>query len=271
MIMANFLKARKSVRDFKNKEISVEKLENVNEMLENLVEDDELKKNVVFKLFENGKFIYDSLKGVSGYSGVMIESPHYIAMDFKNKEDITKIYGAYYSEKLITELNEMGIETCWVSVNDIDYNTIRKVFGEGAKNVEFILAIGYSKARNPFLQEPFSERLGVEDLVYDKVLNRHLDIDELERRGLGDIFFYIRFAPSIKNLQPWRFVLEDNKVELYVKFEEGNEPPLIDAGIIMYYFEMLALYLGIRNKWVLGDGVKEHKGEYYRYIGEYHL
>lgn len=270
MIMANFLKTRKSVRDFKNKEINQDDIGKVRDVLKSLV-DNEFKNQVQFKLYENGDYIYDNLKGISGYAGVMIKSPHYISMDFRNNEPATKIYGAYYSEKLITELNELGIETCWVSINDIDHAHLKNVFGDFVTNVEYILAIGHSKARNPFIQEPFSERLALEDLVYDRVLDKHLDIDELERRGLGDIFFYIRFAPSSKNLQPWRFVLDDNKVELYVEFEEGNEPPFIDAGIIMYYFEMLALYLGIKNKWILGDGVREHNGKHYRYIGEYHL
>lgn len=271
MIMANFLKTRKSVRDFKNKDVNSERLEMVKELLEDIVEEEEYKNQIEFRLYENGKHIYENLKGIGGYSGVMIESPHYISMDLKNKEDKTTIYGGYYSEKIITELNEMGLDTCWISVNEIDDNTKEKIFGDFTNNVEYILAIGYSKARNPFLQEPFSERLGLEDLVYDRVLDKHLDIEELERRGLGDIFFYIRFAPSVKNQQPWRFVLEDDKVELYVKFEEGDRAPFTDAGIIMYYFEKLALYLGIKNKWLLGDGVKERNGEHFRYIGEYHL
>lgn len=271
MIMANFLKTRKSVRDFKNKEVHSEKLDHVKKLLKDIVAEEDLKNQIEFKLYENGDHIYENLKGIGGYSGVMIKSPHYISMDLKNNEDKTIIYGGYYSEKIITELIEMGLETCWISVNEIDDTTKKKVFGDFTTNVDYILAIGHSKARNPFLQEPFSERLGLEDLVYDRVLDKHLDIDELERRGLGDIFFYIRFAPSIKNRQPWRFVLENHRVELYIKYTEGEEVPLIDAGIIMYYFEMLALYLGIKNKWVLGEGVKEHNGDQFRYIGEYHL
>lgn len=271
MIMANFLKTRKSVRDFKKKEVDPEKLDDLRKILTEIVLEDDLKRKISFKLYENGDFIYDNLKGVGGYSGVMINSPHYISMDLSDSDEKTIINGAYYAEKLISELNKMGLETCWVSVNQLDDELRNKVFGDFTNTIDYILAFGYAKARNPFLQEPFSERLGLEELVYDKVLDKHLDIDELERRGLGDIFFYIRFAPSVKNRQPWRFVLEDNKVELYIKFNEGESPSFIDAGVIMYYFEQLAIYLGIKNKWLLGDGVKEYDGEHFRYIGEYHL
>ena len=271
MIMANFLKTRKSVRDFKNKKIMPDKLDQVRKILQGIVDEESVKEQILFKLYENGEYIYYNLEGVAGYSGVMIESPHYISIDLKNENEKTLIYEGYYAEKLITELNELGIETCWISLNDIDEIVKQRTFGESTNNVKYILAIGYSKARNPFLQEPFSERLGLEDLVYDRNLEKHLDIDELEKKGLGDIFFYIRFAPSAKNLQPWRFIIEDNRVELYIKFEQGDQPPFVDAGIIMYYFEILALYLGLKNKWILGQGIKEYKGDQYRYIGEYHL
>lgn len=273
MIMANFLKTRKSVRDFKNKEVNSDKLDSVKKILEGIVEKEDLKSGIEFRLYENGKFIFENLKGISGYSGVMIKSPHYISMDLKSDEDKNMVYGGYYSEKIITELNQMGIETCWVSVNSVDETTKKKIFGEFTGNIQYLLAIGYSKARNPFIQEPFSERQGIDNFVFDREIQEFISIDDLERRGLGDIFFYIRFAPSTRNKQPWRFVLENNKVELFLHLEEGKRPLFIDAGIIMYYFEKLALYLGIKNKWILGEGVvvKEHDGEQYRYIGEYHL
>lgn len=271
MIMSNFLKTRKSVRDFKRKKISDEKLDEVRKILQEIVKEEDLKEKIEFRLYENGDYIYYNLQGVSGYAGVMIESPHYIAIDLKDEDEKTKIFEGYYSEKLVTELNQIGIETCWITVNDIDETVKKRTFGDFSNNISYILAIGHSKARNPFLQEPFSERLGLEDIIYDRTLGKHLDIDDLERRGLGDIFFYIRFAPSTKNLQPWRFIIEDDKVELYIKYIEGEELLLVDAGIIMYYFETLAQYLGIRNKWVLGDGDLEFKGGKYRYIGEFHL
>lgn len=271
MIMANFLKTRKSVRDFKNKEVNSEKLEELKKVLEDLVDQEEYKNKIKFKLYENGKYVYDNLKGIGGYSGVMIKSPHYISMDLLDNDEKTIMYGAYYAEELISALNKNGLETCWVSVNQLEDDLRAKVFGDFTNTIDYVLAFGYAKARNPFVQEKFSERLGLEELVYDRVVDQHLDIDELERRGLGDIFFYIRFAPSVRNLQPWRFVLEENKVELYIKFNEGDTPSFIDAGVVMYYFEQLALYLGIKNKWILGEGVREYNGEHYRYIGEYHL
>lgn len=270
MIMANFLKSRKSVRDFKKKKFSPSTLEEVVSYLKEL-ENEEGSGNIKFGLYENGEMIYDELQGIGGYAGVMIESPHYITLEHKNGDEKTIIYSAYYTEKLITKLNNMGISTCWVSVLGVDESIKKKILGEDIAIVNYLLAIGYSKPKNPFIQEPFSERHGVEDMVFDKVIGKSVNMDDLERRGLGDLFFYVRFAPSVKNMQPWRFILDGPIVKLLIAYSKGEEPQLADAGIIMYYFEALANTQGIKNSWKLIDGEIEEGELNYKYIAEFHL
>ncbi len=270
MNLNNFLQSRKSTREFKNKKVNPEALDEIIKLLKDL-EDEFPSKEINFKLYEYGENIYNSLKGLAGYSGVMIESPHYIAVDIKNKSDKNTIYSAYYMEKLVTRLNDMNLASCWVSVYNVDMEIRKAVFGESITEVNFILAFGYQKRKNPFIQEPFSERLGVEDIVYLDQLGNKIDIDYLEDRGLADVFFYLRFAPSIKNLQPWRFILTGDKVHLLVKFQEGDTPPLIDAGIAMYYFEKLMELQGTKNKWRLLDGFLHEGDASYKYIAEYQL
>ena len=79
-----------------------------------------------------------------------------------------------------------------------------------------------------------------------------MDFAILEERGLDDLFYYVKFAPSTKNSQPWRFVLKGTHVELYLK-EIDQRVEYMDAGIIMYYFQILASYMGIYNKWTLAE------------------
>lgn len=270
MIMTNFLKNRRSVRDFRNKKVSPEVLDNIKVTLKEL-ENEFSTGNIKFRLYEYGENIYKGLKGIAGYSGVMIESPHYIAIDLNQNEDKTVIYCAYYMEKLITNLNKLGLDTCWVSVLNVDKDKRKEIFGESTGEINYILAFGYSKRNNPFVQEPFSERIGVEEMVYNKEIGKTANMIDLEERGLADIFFYLRFAPSIKNLQPWRFILSDDKVHLLVKYEDGQNPPLIDAGIVMYYFEALANLQGVNNKWSLLDGLIHKEDNTFRYIAEFQL
>ncbi len=108
-------------------------------------------------------------------------------------------------------------------------------------------------------------------MVFFRDLGKSIDMEYLEERGLGDVFFYLRFAPSIKNLQPWRFIVTEDKVHLLVKYEDGQNPPLVDAGIAMYYFEALSYLQGTKNKWSLLDGFVHEGHTNYKYIAEYQL
>ncbi len=270
MIINNFLKSRRSTREFKKKKIDSDVLDKVIEILKDL-ERENPSDDIRFKLYEYGENIYNGLKGLAGYSGVMIESPHYITLDIKNKSDKNTIYSAYYMEKLVTLLTGLDIASCWVSVYNVDRDRRKAIFGDSITEVNFVLAIGYKKRGNPFIQEPFSERIGVEEIVYTEKLGNKIDMEYLEDRGLADVFFYLRFAPSIKNKQPWRFILTGDKVHLLVKFEEGENPPLIDAGIAMYYFEKLMELQGTKNQWKLLDGFLHEGHTNYKYIAEYQL
>lgn len=270
MIMTNFLKSRKSVREFRNKKVNQDLLDKINQNLSEL-EEEYKAGGIKFKLYEYGENISGGLKGRAGYAGVMIDSPHYIAVDLKNEDESTVIYSAYLMEKLVTKLVELGLDSCWVSVYNVDPEIRKNVFGESTNCVNFVLAFGYSKRRNPFVQETFSERLAVEDIVFEKELGKGTDIEFLENRGLADIFFYVRFAPSIKNRQPWRFIVTDDKVHLLVKCEDKDNPPLIDAGIIMYYLEKLFELQGTKNAFKLLDGFVHEGDADYKYIAEYQL
>lgn len=269
MLMTNFLKKRKSVREFKNKKINPDILDEIKLYLDSLEKEDGTKA-IRFKLYEYGEKLYKELRGIGGYSGVMIESPHYIGLELVDDKDRNVIYGSYYMEKLITKLNNMGLDTCWVSIGNVDDGIKKEIFGDMMGRIDYILALGYGKSKNPFVNETFSERIGVEEMVFVDKIGNAPSTDDLENRGLSDLFYYIRFAPSALNKQPWRFLLEKDKVTLLIKYDEGEKPNLIDAGIIMYYFESLGQSIGLNNKWELIEGIKQENNNY-KYIAEFKL
>ncbi len=204
MNINNFLSNRKSVREFRDKSLNPDTLDSVREILENIL-DLESRSHMDFRLYENGKIISEKLEGKAGYGGVMINSPHYIAADLNDREEKTIIESGYYMQKIVTEIIKLDLGTCWITVNQVSKDLKKEIFGESAKNVDYLLAFGKEKRRNPFEKKPFSVKKGVEELVYDGEVERFFDVEGLESKGLMDIFYYVRFAPSTKNLQPWRF------------------------------------------------------------------
>lgn len=273
MIISNFLRNRKSVRDFKEKKVSFDLLEDIRQDLR-LAENEDITGSIKFKLYENGKNISEPLEGKGGYAGVMIHSPHYVALIRENNEDETIVRSGYHMEKIVTTLNEKGLSTCWVSIKNINIDLKKEIFGEYTGELDYILAFGYEKLRNPFNTEPFSERIGVEEYVFDGEIEREYSAEDLESKGLMDIFYYLRFAPSTKNLQPWRFLIKDNKISLLVAYKDWDQSLLIDAGIIIYYFEILAKYQGMGNEWRLIDNpVSDIETQTFNYkvVAEYNL
>ncbi|OLS02045.1 nitroreductase family protein [Tissierella creatinophila] len=271
MIISNFLTNRKSVRDFRDKGANPDVLDKIKEIIKNLLTEEDLE-HIVVKLYENGKIISTNLEGKAGYGGVMIDSPHYIAISLKDTEEKTLIETGYYTEKLVTEIINLDFGTCWINVGNLSDDLKKETFGEDMANVEYLLAFGKAKRKNPFKEEPYSVKKGIEEIVYDTEVDNFFTVEDLEAKGLMDIFYYVRFAPSTKNLQPWRFLIKDNKIELLLRYNQWYDSILVDAGIAMYYFEQLATYDGFNSKWELVDSQEIKIDEYtYRKIAEYKL
>lgn len=270
MLMSNFLKNRKSVREYKNKEITGEVKKKILSIFDELEREDG-NKHFNFVLFEDGDRVYRLLDGLAGYSGVMIKSPHYIGIRLKEVTTDSIIYGSYYAEKLMTEISTLNLGSCWINVKFVDKEIKSKAFGEDNKNIGYIIAIGYPKAANPFAEEPFSSRVSIQDIVFDEELGRPISMEKLEGRGLDDLFYYIRFAPSNYNKQPWRFILKNDRVILLLEVSEEGKTDLMDAGLVMYYFVELAKTIGINGQWTIADNQVSHDGKNYRQIGEFQL
>lgn len=270
MLMSNFLKNRRSIREFKDRKLNDKVIDKILETFKEL-EEESIGKNFNFILFRDGEKVYNLLKGVAGYSGVMINSPHYIGVRLKKVNDFSIMEASYFAEKLMGKLNELNLGSCWVSVKDADKGIKSAALGEENKNIGYLIAFGYAKPKNPFLDEPTSPRYSIEEIVFKNELGNRVSLEEIESRGLDDLFYYIRFAPSNYNKQPWRFILKNDKVILLLEMDEGKTD-LMDAGIIMYYFEEMAKTIGLNNKWKLLDKeIIGHEGKQYRLIGEYSL
>lgn len=254
MLMETFMKTRESIRDFKDKKIKEKDLEELQEIIGEINQ----KANecqVSFLLEEDGKNVVKALEGQGGYAGVMIHAPAYIAMDILDEgTPDAYIYGAYYMEDLITKLQEVGLGSCWVSLHDATDACLGEAFSQKRGYIHFALAIGYPYPKLNFGEKVFSSRLGLEEFVYHENFDTPAKVEVLESYGLDDLFYYLRYAPSTKNRQPWRFLLLDSEIDLYVEDFQGNTN-YVDAGIVMYYYTRLAQSTGIQAQW------KDHEKE----------
>ncbi|MDY3007123.1 nitroreductase [Anaerococcus sp. AGMB00486] len=246
MLTTNFLKTRTSTREFKESKVEESKIEKIYEYVTDikagLYEED-----LSFEISKDGEGLYEKLNGKAGYKGVMIKAPIYVGLDVKNHNQKALVKGAYGLEELITKLSEIGLASCWISVVDASEDDLNSAFLDSKGNIKSILAVG--EALNEEVREHrFDDRKGINEFVFIDDLNHKASVEEIEQRGMDDLFSYLRFAPSSYNSQPWRFVLVDNLVKLYLE-DYKDESNLVDAGIVMYYFDQLTKDLSINSSW----------------------
>ena len=184
----------------------------------------------------------------------MIEAPHYLIFLSEEKDHYIENAG-YRAQDLLLKAWSLGIASCWITFGDGE--EIKKKIGINSdKRLVALIALGYEDPQSKVLYEKgkyntssnvkviednTSERLGIRDLVFTNEWGEKADPDELVNYGLLEGFFYGILAPSYKNRQPWRFIVDKGTVILALKKDiyvtEYEEK--IDTAVIMLYFEAI--------------------------------
>lgn len=251
------------------------------------IEELDSEENLRFLFLEAGMDVYARLNGYAGYAGVMIKSPAYIALKAKERNSQNYIKASYQCQKLLKKAFELGLGSCWIETKkvpeDIKENTL------GDKDINYIIAIGYADKKSKEKVQYVSSkktadhhggqevkksstsgsRIPLDQLVYIDKWGELASVDELQNRGLEDLFFYVRNAPSSRNIQPWRFLIDKGIIKLGILNPDSIES-LMDAGIMMFFFEGLANEYGIKGSWKIEIGEKESfKTQDYKIVAKY--
>ncbi|MGO1369579.1 nitroreductase family protein [Senegalia sp. (in: firmicutes)] len=299
MLFRKFLEDRRSTREYKDMIIEKDKMDMLLDF-SSKIENSHGNEDISFIFYEDGKKIYKNLKGVAGYAGVMIESPHYIGIQTNNEDDITFLKSSYAMETLLTKIYQMDLGSCWINVMDTPYDSKKILFNGDNKHINYIVAVGYPKNPNrlseisnsdglenedvgylntirPFKEKKYfvekstSSRLAVSDIVFENEFGNKMSQEDLDKRGLDELFYYIRYAPSDKNEQPWRFILKNDSADLAI-IDPEDKNNLTDAGIMMYYFEEMAKSIGYKGSWEFSESKLQNKnGINYLVVGKYKL
>lgn len=263
-----------STRDYKETRLEEKVISDIIAYLRGINADAGSEKGFSLIMLENGEEVFNDLEGIGGYSGVMIKSPHYIGLTFYREDSEAEFFGSYYLQSVVKKLYEMKLGSCWINVRSMSDDLKAKLLKNDKGSINYLLAFGLAdekaiKQKAPHMtvtsepssykQDPYGTKLSeaassdkvrhsLGEIVYLYEWGKQATYEELESRGMADIFFYVRNAPSYKNLQPCRLILKDGEVELAILNPE-SEGSYIDAGIMMHTLEGLSKDLGIPGKW----------------------
>ena len=245
----------KSVRAFKNKKVEVQyfnEIESYIKKSKTLINDIEID----IKMFSD-EDIYEKLKNIAGYHGYMIQAPNYVVV----LSDVKKGYienSGYMGERIILKARDLGIDSCWVTIND-SKAIKEKLEITSDKEVTAIIALGYEDTKQT-KNATIAERISVNQIVYMNKWGNNATLAELEERNLLEAFNYARMAPSTVNRQPWRFIIDAEKLILAIRnddfttdYEKG-----IETGIAMLYFGSIIDTTMFDLKWSVGSIDKDY-------------
>lgn len=264
----------KSIRDYKKEEVSLQKLDQLKDYFDKgkrLIEDINIE-----VLLKNKSDVYDNLKNSAGYNDIMIEAPHYMIFLSEEKDYYIENTG-YAAEDIMLKAWELGIGSCWITFKDGE-DLKKKLNIDSDKKVTALISLGFDDNKNKVIYETtyehnptktevkivednVSDRLGIRDVVFMKKWGENADTDELANMGLLEAFVNARRAPSTKNRQPWRFIVDDGTIVLAVRsdsYADGYEEK-IDTGVIMLYFEAIIDSTLFDMKWNLGKTEKDYE------------
>ena len=259
MLTTNFLKTRTSTRDFKDQDVDETKIKKIHQIITE-IQNRFGESDLNYQVNKKGEEVYFKLKGNAGYKGVMIKAPLYVALEIKNNNKNALVKGAYGLEELITNLEAEGLGSCYITVSGVSDDILKSAFVNAEGKIMSILAIGEA-SKEEVREHRYDDRKGINEFVFIDNLDHEASVEELSQRGLDDLFSYLRFAPSSYNSQPWRFVLIDNLVKLYLE-DYKDEANLVDAGIVMYYFDQLTKDISINSNWDVDVKLDQHKFQF---------
>lgn len=218
MTLQEAIVARHSVRQYIDKPIEAEKIQQLQDLIDKCNREGGLHIQLVTNepiAFSGGLAKYGKFSGISNY----------IAMICKKGDDVKL---GYYGERIILLSQALGLNTCWVGLTFRKQPDKYKVL-EG-ETLVCVVSLGYGA--NQGVQH--SQKKGYEAYCAD-ARNVKGTYPEWFVNGMKAALL----APTAINQQKFEFVLhDDNKVEAKTRFTMFNGYAPIDLGIAKCHFEI---------------------------------
>ncbi len=234
MKISELIRARRSVRTFDGRSIGQDILENILEYANN--------SENPYDIPIEWKILNADADGVS--SPVIVGTDTFIAGKMKRVPQAEEAFG-YSFEKVVLYALSLGIGTTWIA-GTMPRSAFEKAMKLGNDEVLPCVSPLGCAAEKMSVRETMMRagikadtRLGFSELFFDGSFDKPLQPDNAGELKLP--LELVRLAPSAVNKQPWRIVVERDKVHFYEKQSKGYvnngwDTQKIDMGIAMCHF-----------------------------------
>ena len=189
----------------------------------------------------------------AGVYGLVQGAPHLLVGLIPEDTPEDRIDLGYVLERVVLEATRLGLATCWMTGSYHPDRAARSIPLRPGEQVAAVVALGYPRA---------DALARLHDTVVRRMVaaHRRLPLTEVVFAGrwgvpwspegadpaLVEVLECARLAPSARNRQPWRFVVEKGAIHLVLT----TSAP-IDAGIVMAHIALAGREVGLVGRWRL--------------------
>lgn len=258
---------RKSIREFTNKPVTREQKDAISAYLG---ECRRLDADIAteFMMVDGTDCRY--LKELAGYEGMTFEAPCYLLLFSEVKPGYLENAG-YMAEDLLLRLTDMGLDSCWLTVDDEP--GIRAVLNvKSGRKAAAVLAFGHGKKERSLTrlhiksisnvdvvtrEGHVAPKIAITEMVYGDEWGKEADLDEMYvDDGLRDAFYAASWAPTFLNRQSFRFLMTDGKLVLVKVLDSmtGEMDARLNCGAVMLNFAaVLDESRPFKTVWTMGQ------------------
>ena len=256
MNYAALIQNRKSVREFREKQVPFQTLEQLKGYYRDGVQ--RLIPEIGTELYFFGTDAREALEGAAGYHKFLVGAPQYLVLLTENHPQ-AGLNAGFVMEDLILKLTDLQLDSCWVTFTDSEQ--VKESLGiESDLQVAAIAAFGYGEKTTRRLRLNIKSMSSIDIIAKRQYFEPKVSVKELVHRGtwgdrdgldnaigfyddmLWEAFYAASLAPSYLNRQAYGFLLKPGSVTLVSKPDAYNTDIDRDLslGIVMHHFTVVA-------------------------------
>ena len=229
--IAEAIKARHSIRTFDPAPLDSKELVGLSGFIENapIIFDGKVNMKLI-SCSDNSEFKPSTYGVIRGASSFMLLS--------YADDNCSRIAAGYAMEHVVIQAQAIGLSTCWIAGTFKDSRFAAYASDDSSTPLRVVIPVGHAAPKMRFIEKAFrsiahsDRRKPAESLFFDASTGSPLS----PTHPLYPAMMLVRTAPSSVNSQPWRLVIDGDKVLFYTV--DTSALGYLNLGIAMAHFAM---------------------------------